>query len=83
MALYRCGDPSGLIPAMVEKRWLAVFFVTCKLGLAGGLDILQLHVDSVISCLCWLPTEPSPDRAGIKGRGPEAYFTGGPLWRIA
>ena len=44
---------------MVEKRWLAVFVVTCALGLAVGLDLYQLHVRSV--CLCSLPTGPSPE----------------------
>jgi len=45
---------------VVEKRWLTVFIVTCALGLAVGLDLFQLHVHSVIPCLCSLPTEPSP-----------------------
>jgi len=45
---------------MVEKRWLAVFIVTCALGLAFGLGF-QLHVHSFIPCLCSLPTEPSPE----------------------
>jgi len=44
---------------MIEKRWLAVFIVTCALGLAIGLDLFQLHVHSV--SLCSLPTEPSPE----------------------
>jgi len=38
---------------MVEKPLLAVFIVTCALGLAVGLDLFQLHVDSVIPCLCY------------------------------
>jgi len=46
---------------MVEKRLLAVFIVTCWLGLAVVLDLFQLHVHSVIPCLCSLPTEPSPE----------------------
>jgi len=46
---------------MVEKRWLAVFIVICALGRGVGLDLFQLHVQSVISCLCSLPTEPSPE----------------------
>jgi len=29
---------------MVEKLWLAVFIVTCALGLAVGLDLFQLHM---------------------------------------
>jgi len=37
---------------MVEKRLLAVFIVTCALGLAVVLDHFQLHVHSVIPCLC-------------------------------
>jgi len=45
---------------MVEKRLLAVFIVTCTLGLAVVLDLFQLHVHSIIPCLCSLPTEPSP-----------------------
>jgi len=46
---------------MVEKRLLAVFIVTCVLGLAVVLDLFQLHVRIVIPCLCSLPTEPSPE----------------------
>jgi len=46
---------------MVEKRLLAVFIVTCALGLAVVLDLFQLHVHNVIPCLCSLPTEPSPE----------------------
>jgi len=46
---------------MVEKRLLAVFIVTCALGLAVVLDLFQLQVHSVIPCLCSLPTEPSPE----------------------
>ena len=46
---------------MVEKHLLAVFIVTCALGLALVLDLFQLHVHSVIPCLCSLPTEPSPE----------------------
>jgi len=45
---------------MVEKRWLAAFFAACALGKAVELDFSQLHVHSVIPCLCSLPTEPSP-----------------------
>jgi len=45
---------------MVEKPWLAVFIVTCGIGLAVVLDLFQLHVYSVIPCLCSLPTEPLP-----------------------
>jgi len=44
---------------MVEKRWLAVFIVTCAFGLAVGLGIFLLHVHSVNPCLCSLPLEPS------------------------
>jgi len=44
---------------MSEK--LAVFIVTCALGLAVVLDLFQLHVHTVIPCLRSLPTEPSPD----------------------
>jgi len=46
---------------MAEKRLLAVFIVTCALGLTVVLDLFQLHVRSVIPCLCSLPTEPSPE----------------------
>jgi len=46
---------------VVEKRLLAVFIVTCALGLAVVLDLLQLHVHGVIPCLCSLSTEPSPE----------------------
>jgi len=46
---------------MVETRLLAVFIVTCALGLDVVLDLFQLHVHSVIPCLCSLPTEPSPE----------------------
>ena len=46
---------------MVEKPLLAVFIVTCALGLAVVLDLFQLHVHSVIPCLCVLPAEPSPE----------------------
>jgi len=46
---------------MVEKRLLSVFIVTSALGLAVVLDFFQLHVHSVIPCLCSLPTEPSPE----------------------
>ena len=48
-----------LKPAVVEKRWPAVFIVTCAFGLAVGLDLFQLHVRSVNPCLCSLPVEPS------------------------
>jgi len=37
---------------MVEKPWLSVFIVTCAVGLAVVLDLLQLHVHSVSPCLC-------------------------------
>jgi len=47
--------------AIVEKHLLAVFIVTCALGLAVVLDLFQLHVHSVIPCLCSLPTESSPE----------------------
>ena len=47
--------------AMVEKRLLAVFIVTCALGLAVVLDLFQLHVHIVIPCLCSLPIDPSPE----------------------
>jgi len=40
---------------MVDKRLLAVFIVTSALGLAVVLDLFQLHVHSVIPCLCLLP----------------------------
>jgi len=46
---------------MVEKHLLAVFIVTCALGLAVVLNLFQLRVHSVIPCLCSLPTEPSPE----------------------
>jgi len=46
---------------MDEKPWLAVFIMTCALGLAVVLDVFQLHVHSVIPCLCTLPVEPSPE----------------------
>jgi len=46
---------------MVEKRLLAVFIVTCALGLAVVLNLFQLHVHSGIPCLCSLPTESSPE----------------------
>jgi len=46
---------------VVEKRWLTVFIATYSLGLAVGLDLFQLHVHSVIPCLCSLPTETSPE----------------------
>jgi len=36
------------------------FIVNCALGVAVGLDLFQLHVHSVIPCLCSLPTEPLP-----------------------
>ena len=52
---------TGLKQCMVEKHLLAVFIVTCSLGLAVVLDFLQLHVHSVMPCLCLLPTEPSPE----------------------
>jgi len=54
-------------PALVEKRWLAVFVVTCKLGIAGGLDIFQLHVDRVVSCLCSLINRTIARRSLIGG----------------
>jgi len=47
--------------AMVEKRLLAVFIVACALGIAVVLDLFQLHVHSVIPCLCSLPTESSTE----------------------
>jgi len=46
---------------MVEKRLLAVFIVTCAIGLAVALDHFQLQVHCVIPRLCSLPTEPSPE----------------------
>jgi len=46
---------------MVEKRLLTAFIVTCALGLAAALGLFQLHVHSVIPCLCSLPTEQSPE----------------------
>jgi len=46
---------------MVEKRLLAVFTATWALGLAVVLDLSQLHVRSVISCLCSFPTASSPE----------------------
>jgi len=39
--------------------------VTCALGPAVVLDLFQLHVHSVIPCLCSLPTEPSPRRSSV------------------
>jgi len=35
-------------PAMVEKRYLAVFIETCALGIAAGLEFYQLHAYSGI-----------------------------------
>ena len=52
---------AGLKPTMDDKHLLAVFIMTCALGLAVVLDLFQLHVHSVIPCLCLLPTEPSPE----------------------
>jgi len=52
---------TGIKQAVVEKRLLAVFIVTCVLGLDVVSDLFQLHVHSVIPCLCSLPTEPSPE----------------------
>jgi len=48
---------------MVEKRLLAVFIVTCALGLAVVLNLFQLHMHSVrpIPCLCSLVKESSPE----------------------
>jgi len=46
---------------MLEKRLLAVFIVTCALGVAVVFDLFQLHVYSVIPCLCSLLTEPSSE----------------------
>jgi len=46
---------------MVEKRLLAVFIVTCALGLAVVLDLFPWHVHNVIPCVCSLSTEPSPE----------------------
>jgi len=46
---------------MVDKCWLAIFIVTCPLGLAVVLHLFLLHVHSVIPCLYSLPTEPSPE----------------------
>jgi len=43
-----CIGQIGLKLPLVEKRWLAAFIVTCKLGLAVGLGFIQLHVYSVI-----------------------------------
>jgi len=34
----------------LRSGWLAVFIVTCALGLAVWLDRFQLHVHSVIPC---------------------------------
>ena len=49
-----------------NRLWLssalpAVFIVTCALGVAVVLDLLQLHMHSVIPCLFSLPTEPSSE----------------------
>jgi len=52
---------TGLKQVVVEKRLVAVFIATCALGLAVVLNLFQLHVHSVIPCLCSLPTEPSPE----------------------
>ena len=52
---------TGLKKAMVERRLLAVFIVACARGLAIVLDLFQLHVHSVIPCLCSLPTESSQE----------------------
>jgi len=46
---------------MVEKCLLAVFIVTCALGLAVVLDLFHWHVHGVIPCFCSSPTEPSPE----------------------
>jgi len=46
---------------MVAKRLLAVFIVTCTIGLAVVLNLFQLHVHSVIPCLCSLQTESSTE----------------------
>ena len=46
---------------MAENLWLAVFIVTCALGLAVVLDLFQLHVHSGIPCICSLPTDRSPE----------------------
>jgi len=47
--------------ATVEKCLLAVFIVTYALDVVVVLDLFQLHVHSVIPCLCSLPTESSPE----------------------
>jgi len=52
---------------MVEKHFLAVFMVTCALGLAVVLDLFRLHVHSVVLCLCSLPTESSPEGLQLGG----------------
>jgi len=46
---------------MVENRLPAVFIVTCALGLAVVLDLFQLHMHSVIPCLCSFTTESSSE----------------------
>jgi len=46
---------------MAEKRLLAIFIVTCALGPGVVLHLFQLHVHSVIPCLCSLLTEPPPE----------------------
>jgi len=46
---------------MVEKPCLAVFIVSCALGLAVVLVLFQLHMHSAIPCLCTLPTKLSPE----------------------
>jgi len=45
---------------MVEKSLLAVFIMTCALGLVIVLNLFHLQVHSGIPCLCSLPTESSP-----------------------
>jgi len=54
--------------AVVEKRLLAVFIVTYALGLAVVLDLFQIHVHSVIPCLCSLPIAPSPESLQLGDR---------------
>ena len=53
--------------AMVEKRWLAVFIVTCALGLAVVSDLCPLHVHSVIPCLLFIANRTIASRSSIGG----------------
>jgi len=69
-----CGDPKNRYLRnilyryqLAEKTWLAVFIVTCALILAAVLELFQLKVHSAISCVCTLPSEPSPEGLQLGG----------------